>query len=191
MVAADWIAIALVVCTCALGALVGFGKGLKSLTDGIFGIIVSVFICYCLGGFIMSLPFVKDLLDKITASMTGKNAFCDWLLKIHIEVVIYYILLFIAVQLIRVPVVLLVKLILEINNPVFKIINRILGAVLFLAVAAMVVMFVFQIFYWVQGAVDGHGLYGKLQGSVFRLDGLYLKNPLSSLPDRILSFRVK
>ena len=139
----------------------------------------------------MSLPFVKDLLDKITASMTDKNAFYDWLLKIHIEVVIYYILLFIAVQLIRVPVVLLVKLVLEINNPIFKIINRILGAVLFLAVAAMVVMFVFQIFYWVQGAVDGQGLYGKLQGSVFRLDGLYLKNPLSSLPDRILSFRVK
>lgn len=191
MVIADWVAIALVVCTCVLGALVGFGKGLKFFTDGIFGIIVSVFICYCLGGFIMSLPFVRDLLNKITESMTDKNAFLTWLLKIHIEVVIYYILLFIVVQLIRIPVVLLVKFVLEINNPVFKIINRILGALLFLAVMTLIVLFVFQIVYWVQGATDGYGMYGKLQGSVFKLDGLYVKNPLVSLPDRILSFRVK
>lgn len=191
MVTADWIAIALVVVACASGALTGFGKGLKILTDGIFGIIFSVFICYCLGGFIMSLPFVRDLLNKITASMTDKNGFLTFLLKIHIEIVIYYILLFIAVQLLRVPVVLLVKFVLEINNPVFKVINKILGALLFLAVVTLIVLFVFQVVYWVQGANAGHGLYGRLQGSVFKIDALYAKNPLSSLPKRVLSFRVK
>lgn len=182
MVTADWIAIGLVAAALALGALVGFGKGLKVLTDGISGIIISIIICYCLGGLIMAMPFVQKLLLKITSSLSDKNFFFDFLLKIHIEVVVYYILLFVAVELLRLPAVMLVKLILEINNPVFKIINKILGALLFLVVLAFVAMLAFQIIYWVQGAYDGSGLYGKLQGSLFRLDKFYKNNPLASLP---------
>ena len=46
MILADWIAIAVVAAFILIGALVGFGKGLKFFTGGIFGIIISILVCY-------------------------------------------------------------------------------------------------------------------------------------------------
>ena len=49
MVLADWIAIGIVVVFIALGALIGFGSGLKFFTSGIFGIIIGVVVCALVG----------------------------------------------------------------------------------------------------------------------------------------------
>ena len=184
MVAADWIAIAAVAGICALGAFLGFGKGLKFVTDGIFGIIISVFICYCIGGIVLEFDFVQEILNKLTGALTDKNGFCDFLLKIHIDIILYYIVLFIIVQLVRILIVLILKNIIESNNAVFKIINRVLGAILLLAVAALLVLLVFQIIHWIGGSTAA-GFRLKLEGSFFKLDKLFESNPLLSLPDRI------
>lgn len=184
MAAADWIAVAAVLIICALGALIGFGKSLKFFTDGIFGIILSVFICYCIGGIILDFKFVQEILNKLTQALTDKNGFCNFLLKIHIDIITYYIALFIIVQLARILIVLVLKHIVESNNKVFKIINRVFGAVLLLAVAALLALFVFQIIYWIGGSTAA-GFRLKLEGSFFKLDKLFEHNPLLSLPDRI------
>jgi len=186
MVGADWVAIVIVLGVAVLGALWGFGRGLKFFTGGIFGILISIFVCYSIGGLVLKLTFVRELLDKFTGALTDKNGFCDFLLKIHIDIVVYYIALFIVVQLARILIVLIFKNVVEINNPVFKIINRVLGALFLLAVLVLLTLVVFQIIYWIGGSTAA-GFRLKLDGSAFKLDRLFENNPLCSLPDRVKS----
>ncbi len=186
MVGADWVAIVIVLGVAVLGALWGFGRGLKFFTSGIFGILISIFVCYSIGGLVLKLTFVRELLDKFTGALTDKNGFCDFLLKIHIDIVVYYIALFIVVQLARILIVLIFKNVIEINNSVFKIINRVLGAIFLLAVLVLLTLVVFQIIYWIGGSTAA-GFRLKLDGSFFKLDSLFENNPLCSLPDRVKS----
>ncbi|MDE6001183.1 MAG: hypothetical protein K2G96_02540, partial [Clostridia bacterium] len=66
---------------------------------------------------------------------------------------------------------------------VFKVINKILGVILFLAVFTLIVLFVFQIISWIGGSTAANFLL-KLDGSKFGIDKLFLNNPLMSLKDR-------
>ena len=65
MIVADWVAIGVVVASLGLGALIGFGKGLKFFTSGIFGFIIGVVICALVGTVFLDVPFVADLLAKL------------------------------------------------------------------------------------------------------------------------------
>lgn len=182
MIIADWIAIAVVAAFILLGALVGFGKGLKFFTSGVFGIIISIVVCYLIGGLVLKISYVQEILGKFIEALTGKNKFCNFLLKIHIEIVVYYIVLFIIVSAVRILIVYLLRRIVESNRPVFKVINKFLGIFFFLIVMILLVLFIFQIIYWIGGSVYGD-FRQSLNGSFFRLDKLLDANPLASLPD--------
>ncbi|MCD8308049.1 MAG: hypothetical protein LUD51_07490 [Clostridia bacterium] len=173
---ADWIALAFLVVFAAIGAIAGCGRVLKFFTSGIFGIIISVFACYCLGGLILGIPFIGDLLDKF-ASLWAGTAFLE---TIHLEVIVYYIVLFIIVTLIRILIVRILKNILEIKFLPVKIINRVVGAVLLAGIMTVIALFVFQIIYWVYGADGNPELVEALSGA-FNLDQLYLNNPMNYL----------
>ena len=182
MILADWIAIAVVAVFIVTGARVGFGKGLKFFTEGIFGIIISILVCYLIGGMVLKLSFVQKLLGKFIEALTDKNAFCNFLLKIHIEIVVYYIVLFIVVSALRVLIVFIIKRIVELNNPVSKVFNKIGGVFFFLIVLVLLTFLVFQIIYWIGGSVY-EDFHKSLTGSFFKLDKLLEANPLASLPD--------
>ncbi|MDE5942914.1 MAG: hypothetical protein K2H30_01730 [Clostridia bacterium] len=182
MILADWIAIAVVAAFILIGALVGFGKGLKFFTSGIFGIIISILVCYLIGGMVLEIPFVQELLEKFINALAGKNKFCNFLLKIHIEIVVYYLVLFIIVSAARVLIVFLLKRFVEIDRPVFKLINKLLGILFFLIVLVLLTFLVFQIIYWIGGSAYT-GFKQHLAGSFFKLDKLLDANPLASLPD--------
>ena len=182
MILADWIAIAVVAAFILLGALVGFGKGIKFFTGGVFGIIISILVCYLIGGMVLKIPFVQDILGKFIDALTDKNKFCDFLLKIHIEIVVYYLVLFIVVSALRVLIVFLLKRFVEIDRPVFKLINRLLGILFFLIILVLLTFLVFQIIYWIGGSAYTD-FKQHLTGSFFKLDKLLDANPLASLPD--------
>lgn len=185
MVLADWIAIAVILGLAALGALLGFGKGLKFFTSGILGLIISVFLCYCFGGLILKINFVQELLAKFAALWNTKEGFFyNLLTKIHVELIVYYIVLFLIAQLFRIVIVRILKRIVEIKFIVFKIINKVLGAVLFVGMGILLTLVIFQIFYWVQG--EAGSLFSYLEKSKF-LGGLYRNNPLASLVDYVKS----
>lgn len=184
MITADWVAVGLTAFFCLVGYIAGFGKGLKFFTSGVFGFLISVLVCYCLGGFIYKLGFVQELLAKLIAAMTGKNGFCDFLIKIHIEVAVYYVVLFIIVSIIRVFAVLIIKSIVETDNAVLKVINRVLGMILFLAVFAMGALFVFHIISLLGGTTEA-GFLEKLDGSFFRLDKVFEDNPVMTIIEYI------
>jgi hypothetical protein len=180
MITADWVAIGFVAVFILIGFLAGFGHGLKFFTSGIFGIIISIFVCYLVGGLILQVTFVQELLAKLIEIMTDKNAFCDFLIKIHIDVVLYYVILFIVVQIVRIIIVAILKGIIEVDNIVFKVINKILGVALFLAILAAVTLLVFQLCYWI-GGTTSESVSTFLNGSVFKLDKLYANNPINAL----------
>lgn len=185
---ADWIAIGIVAVAALLGAIFGFGKVLKFYTSGIFGIIISVFICYCIGGIILQWQFVTDLLEKFASLWAGKEGFWfDFLTRIHVEVIVYYICLFIVIQIARIIIVQVLKRIVEVKNVVMKVINRVLGAALLVVMTILFALLVLQIIHWVGGSTSD-ALLSQLEGSVFKLDVVYLNNPLSALIDWIKSF---
>lgn len=178
---ADWIVLAALVACLMLGALIGFGKLLQFFTNKIFGKFVAVFICYTFGGMFMSIGFVQDLLVKIASLWSGSdNFFCAFLTKIHPEVFVFYIILFIAVYWLQKLLALVAKAVLEIKILPLKIINKIGGALIMTGMVALIWLVVFQIIYWV-GGDTAQNLLNSLKGSFLGLDKLFLHNPLLGL----------
>lgn len=181
MCTADWIAIGVVFGCIMLGALLGFGKLLAFFTSKVFGKITALFICYTFGGMFMNIGFVQDLLVKIASPWSGSsNFFCVFLTKIHPEIIVYYIILFIAVYWLIKLFALIAKAILEIKVTPLKVINKVGGALLLTATGALIWLLVFQVIYWV-GGETAVNLLNDLHGSLFGLDKLFLNNPLLGL----------
>ncbi len=180
MITADWVAIGAVAFFALLGLFVGFGRGLKFFTSGIFGIIISIFVCYLIFGLVLDISFVGDLCDKFNDWLTEQNSVGAFFADIHIDYVVLAVVLFIIVQIVRIIIVKIIRGVVEINNKAVKVINKVLGVVFFLAVLTAIVLFVFQIVAWVDGST-AESFTEALSGSFFKLDVLFENNPLRSV----------
>ena len=180
MLTADIIAVVAFIVILLLGALAGFGRGLKFFTSGIFGIIISVIVCYFIFGLALDLSFVKQLCNNFNEWLNEKGSVGSFFADIHLDYVVLAIILFVIVQIIRIIIVKVISGVFEINNPVFKVINRALGAVFFLLVALALVLIIFQIVAWIGGTTAKNFL-DSLEDSLFGLDALYENNPLLSV----------
>ena len=181
MLMVDWIALGIIFVFAAIGALIGFGRGLKFLTGGIFGIIISVVLCYIFGSMILGVPFVNDLLTKLAESIGG------WSIVVT---VIYYVVLFILFTLIRILIVKIIRKVAEADVLIMKIINKVFGAILMAAFGVLLGMLALQIIYWVQTNPDSLGdiyvnwMMNAETGDPSAIVGaLYVNNPLSALAD--------
>lgn len=183
MQSVDWLAIGILLLSLLLGALAGFGNGLKWFTKGIIGFIISVFFCYTFGGMILKIPFVADLLVKLAHTWDKSGAFYSLLKTIHLEVIIYYIILFVIAQFIRIFLVRLIKRIVELENVVMKVINKVLGALLFLGMTILFALFIFQIIDWIGGETRANFI-TTLTGAL-KLNKLFLNNPLNALVELV------
>lgn len=183
MILADWIAIGVVLVFALIGLIAGFSGGLKFFTSGIFGVIISVVVCFFLYGIVASWPFVNDLVNMLTdAVQAANNAFCDFLVKIQIGQIVLCVVMFIVVQIVRVIIVSILAGIVGIEQPFFKFINKVLGVVLFIAVAVMLGLIALQICYWIGGntATD---VGNALKDSTLGLGWVYENNPLRFIVD--------
>ncbi len=177
---ADWIVILCALGVCALGAFIGFGKGLRFLTKGLVGFAISIFICYCIGGLILDIDAIRNLLGDLAA----KWEHISFLKIIHLEIIIYYIVLFLVAQVARILITRLVAKILEIKILPMKIINAVGGSLLFVALFMLILLLVFQIIYWIGGTTAAN--FGEsLAGSWLGLDELFAHNPLIKMVDYI------
>ena len=70
-----------------------------------------------------------------------------------------------------------------------RILNKFLGAAIYLFILLLVTLIVFQIAYYIKGT-DG-AIYAKIQGSLFGLDKLYSDNPLNAVIDSIRQAFIK
>lgn len=177
MLLADWIAIGVLALFCLLGILIGFARGLRFFTGGFFGFIIAVIVCYTLGGAIYQFGFVQELLGKLNTALTGKNTFCDILLAIRIDIIVYYIALFIVFMLLRLIIVKIVLALAEIENGFIKVIDKMLGMVFFAAVSVLLVLIAFWVIALIGGTAEQYVM-DNIAGSKLFLSELYEDNPL-------------
>ena len=64
-----------------LGLAVGFARTLRFFTKGIFGFILSVFLCATFGGMVAGIPAVSDLIARLNTALTNAWSFLG---KIHL-----------------------------------------------------------------------------------------------------------
>ncbi|MCM1130180.1 MAG: hypothetical protein NC310_01175 [Roseburia sp.] len=185
MILADYILILVVLGVALVGVLLGFGKGIKILTKGIIGILISIVNCYFLFGMVIHIGFVKDFMNIIVNGLTNaSNWFCNFLLLIRIEMVTVAVLLFAVVMIIRKIIIAIIANIVESDHVVFRVINKSLGALLSVVAFVIVALIVLQIVVAVQH--DSGALYSFFKGSFFHLDEIYLHNPLLEVFDKFV-----
>lgn len=181
----DWIVLGVAAVTIILGLLLGFGKLLKMFTSGIVGILISIVVTYFLLGIVASWGFVQDINAKLLEAMQNSDSgFVNFLLKIGIEKIILAVVLFIAVQFIRIFLVRLLKYILEIERPVMMVINKVLGAVFALVITAMIVLVIFHIVDLVGGNSEAD--FRQWLTGALRMDWVFDNNPLQYVIARAL-----
>ena len=157
-----------------LGFLVGFASTLRFFTHGVFGWIISVFMCATLGGMVQGAAPVQNWLAELNASMGG------FLQTIHAATIVFYFVFFLVLQLVRVLVVRLVAGIFSSPAAPVRFINRILGMLLMVGAVFLLVLLVLAIiavFGNTQGAMD---LVAKMDGTF--LGTLYEHNPIRFVP---------
>ncbi len=175
---ADYVAIGAVLLFALIGLIAGFGKGLKFFTSGIFGVIISVVVCFILFNIVGSLEIVQNLLQRLTDFLATQGTWGEILNKIYIDKIVLALVLFIVCQIVRAIIVAILKSIIEINNIVFKFFNKVLGMLLFLVILAFLVLLVFFVVNWI-GETTAENFAALLEGSVFKLDLLFENNPLN------------
>ena len=178
IVLADYIIIGAVLIFGIVGALLGFGRCVKFLTNGIIGVIISVILCYFLLVIVLDFGIVKQNMLVFTNMLTSfNNALCDFLIAIRIEIIAGFIVLFLFVQILRKIIASLIEKLMQIDNKAIKIVNKFLGVLVSFA-AFMVLSLVVMRIIWLSEGVRGVAWFG---GSFLRLDYIYLNNPLASI----------
>ena len=172
---ADWIFLGILAVIAVLGGFLGFGKVLDLVANKIAGWIISVVLCYCFGGMILDIPFVHTMMTDLAANW----AHIDILVKMHLEIIIFYIVLFILTVLIRVLLVKIVRGVFEADNGLCKVLNKCLGVVAAVLVAFVLMFLVFQIILWIGGATAA-SFENSLAGTSILLP-LYHWNPMAGL----------
>ena len=141
---------------------------------------ISVFICYLIFGFVLNLGFVQTLLERFKESLAASdNGIVRFLATIRIEVIVLAVVLFGVVQIARKIIVAILERVMEAQNVVMRAVNKTLGMVLSFALFLGIMLVVGQIAYAVNG--EAGEAYAALRGSFFRLDELYLCNPMTSI----------
>ncbi len=181
MIGADYLAIGGACLFAVLGAALGFGRSLRVLNKGLVGRAITLVITYFLLGIIISMEQTKSAQANFVEYLQAQNnAFCNFLIKIRIEIVLTAVCVFIAVMLVQLLVVNVLAGILESQTGGIKLLNSILGVLLGVAGFIALVIIVLEVSYLVGGGAEG-AMAENLKGSFFGLDKIYLDNPLSAI----------
>lgn len=179
----DGITLAVILITAVIGAISGFGRGLRIFSHGWIGRIISIIICYFIFGLVLKIPFIEELMAKFVALLDESKWYLKILKYIRIDLIAFAVALFFVVQLLKKLLLSVIESIFEINNRVMRVINKLLGVVIYIFILLLIALIVFQIAYYISG--EGGVLYEKIKGSLFGLDKLYLDNPLNSVIESI------
>ncbi|MCL2847404.1 MAG: hypothetical protein FWE13_01460 [Firmicutes bacterium] len=157
-----------------LGSVLGFARVLKLSTRGIVGIIISIVICFLIGGAILATPAIGNLVAN------GNDYFYNQVWRflgiIHLATIIYFITLFIFVQIFRIIIVAAINRISVIRSKVVHIVNRALGAMFLSGMAFMLVLFVFAVLSLIDQTALVQSMVSSMEGSF--LYTLYQNNPI-------------
>ena len=181
MITADYITILVFIAFVFLGAFIGFGRGLQLVTHGFVGSAISIVACYFIYGLVLDWPFVQSLIAKFVEFMQSQDTkLCDFLLTIRIDMIAFFVVLFLIVQLIRKLAISLIRSFFELDFSIMRITNKVLGIALSLFILTSIALIAFQIITWAgDGAIQS--VLSVFEGSALGLDKLFLSNPLNSI----------
>lgn len=181
----DVIAIGLIVVVGIIGCFAGFSNVLKFLSDGLIGIILTVFTCYFLFGTVLALPFVQSLLASLITAVEGVGSpiLTFLFVTIRLDLVVYAAVLYLIVALLRKLAVFIIGSITSIETKPMIILNRIGGSILAILWFAMIVLIVFQVIAWIVGTSGP--VYEFLNQSFF-LGHVFQNNPLNAIQNAFL-----
>ena len=156
-----------------LGLLLGFGKTLRFFTKGIFGVVLSVFVCATFGGMIAGIPAVAEWIGLLNTKLGESWSFLE---TIHLATVIYYVVLFFAVQIVRIIIVKCVAGVFEADILPMRIVNKLLGMALMVAAVLLLTLLVLAVFRIVEDTAFVQNILAKINGTF--LGTLYENNPV-------------
>ncbi len=162
-----------------LGLLFGFGKTLRFFTRGLFGVIISVFVCFTFGGMIAGIPAVSEWIGMLDAKLGEAWGFLQ---VIHLANVLYYVVLFFVVQLLRILVVKCIAGIFEVDVLPMRIVNKVLGMVLTVAAVFLLTLLVLAVFRVAEDTAFVQNILAKIDGTF--LGSLYENNPVKFVADQ-------
>lgn len=169
----DAITIIVAIVLAGLGMMVGFGRTLRFFTDGVFGFIISIVFCFAFGGLIASIGPIAEGISWLNRWLGGIWSFFS---TIRLATIIYYVVLFLLVQLLRSLIVFALEKLFSIDILVMRILNSILGAILMVVVVLILLLLVFAIFEWFESTAFVQDMLVKLDGTFLKT--LYLNNPI-------------
>lgn len=157
-----------------VGLARGFGKSLKTFTKGVFGIIISVFVCISFGGMIANIEYVSNFIAKINQSIANASEFLG---NLKLGIWVYYVVLFFIIQILRVLVVKVLVDLFEKENAVMKFINKFLGAAFSPAAVCMFLLLVLAVFKVFDNLTFVQNILTKIDGSFIQT--VYENNPIT------------
>lgn len=173
MVFIDAVTIIAAIALAGLGIFVGFGRTLEFFTKGIFGFIISVLFCVAFGGLIAGIGPVAEGINWLNAKL---GEAWEFLATIHLATVIYYVILFVAVQLLRLLIVKCISHLFSLDVLPMRILNGALGAVLMVAAVFLLLLLVFAIVAVFGDTAAVQGFAESIEGTF--LGTLYTHNPV-------------
>ena len=174
----DVITVIVAIVLALLGLLFGFGKTLRFFTKGIFGVVISVFVCATFGGMIAGISAVAEWIGALNTKLGQSWSFLE---TIHLATVIYYVVLFFAVQIVRIIIVKCVAGVFEVDVLPMRIVNKLLGMALAVAAVLLLTLLVFAVFRTMQDTSFVQNILSKINGTF--LGSLYENNPVKFVVD--------
>ncbi|MCL1945060.1 MAG: hypothetical protein FWF56_04570 [Firmicutes bacterium] len=118
-------AIILLAMVFVFGYYMGMGKVLQVYKSGIFGIAINICLAIMFGGLIRGIPQVQDLLNNIQVELGNRF---EILRNIPLETIIFYVLFFLALTIIKIFLINFFKI--HDNSKVFvlRFVSRLCGA---------------------------------------------------------------
>lgn len=170
----DIISLAVLILIAIIGYALGFGKSLKLITGGVVGFIISLFVCVAFGGYFQGFAPIAQFIVNINEITTGYWSFLAYL---KLGYVAFYVLLFFAVQIVRLIVVKTIAKLDYAKNKGVQIVNKILGAALCLAFFGGLVLLAFAGIKALESTGFAQGILDKLSGSYLMV--IYENNPIA------------
>lgn len=176
----DLVFLGIMLVSLLLGAILGFGKVFGVLVLNKFTrIVLAIFVCYSFGGMILGIPFINQLLIDLSAYWAD----IELLNTIHLEIIIYYVALFLITILLLLIFSRIVKGISEVDVLPVKVLNKVAGAIVLAAGMLLLMLVVFQIIYMIGGAT-AESFAEKLSQSTIMLP-LFENNPLLKIMEMV------
>ena len=120
----NWIFLAILVIIAFLGLLQGFNRCLKFYFKGLIGWIITIFLCFALGGLILKIPFVAKWMESLNQVFVNHVKFlAGWG-----TLTIYYIALYIVINVIKLIFTNMLIKLFSMRNIFIKILNKLIGA---------------------------------------------------------------